>query len=167
MRSNFQARHDIPGQATLKLLRIPYVQEARGRSCFHIPRYSGGKGRCHPFHVPLKKTHPLCPSTEPVQSGNAPFTSVRLGESGSPPQSRLCRSYARGRAASGGALSMPSSTELVSRPPLASPPPRESSPGECKRASCCLNSGAPGFQSCHKREEGGGHTAATEHWVHN
>lgn len=39
--------------------RIPYVQEVRCKSFFLVPRYSGGKGRYHPLHVPLHK-HTLC-----------------------------------------------------------------------------------------------------------
>lgn len=108
----------------------------------------------------LGQTHPLCPATETRQgqSGLAmlPLPVSSVGTRGRLPRARRCRNCAWGRAASGGALSMPSSAERGPRPPVASPPPCESSPGGSKRAGYCLNSGAPGFESCHEREEGGG-----------
>lgn len=125
MRSNSQLRHRSPWPGHL---RIPSVQEARRRSGFLVPQYSGGKGRCHPLHVPTPAQTPFVSfyrnQTEPVLSGNALFTVSSIGTRGRLPRARQCRNCARGRAASGGALSMPSSAERCPRPPLASPPPR-------------------------------------------
>lgn len=124
------------GQATLKILRIPVCRKPDAGPASWFPNTQVAKEDAILFMYPCTNT-PFVSlyrnQTEPVLSGNALFTVSSIGIRSRLPKARQCRNCARGRAASGGALSMPSSAERGPRPPLASPPPRLSSPGGCNQ----------------------------------
>lgn len=88
----------IPGQITLKILRIPSVQEAKGRSRLRVAQYSGGNERCHPLFVPQHKHTLYVPLQEPDRASHVRqcplYQCLAWVLGGRLPRAGRCRCYA-------------------------------------------------------------------------